>query len=103
MSRIPLPRASSSAISTSRDSSSNSSKAPAPVAQIDFVGKFIEKYGEGLHHMTINVKDFDAPCARLKADGIRVVDENKNWRGESEFYISPKSAFGTLIQVWDTI
>ena len=69
----------------------------------DFVGKFIEKYGEGLHHLTVNLKEFDQTLQKLRADGVRIVDENKNWRGESEFYISPRSAFGTLIQVWDTI
>jgi methylmalonyl-CoA/ethylmalonyl-CoA epimerase len=69
----------------------------------DFVAKFIAKYGEGLHHMTINLKKFDSTLRKLKADGIRIVDESKNWRGEGEFYISPRSAFGTLIQVWDTI
>jgi methylmalonyl-CoA/ethylmalonyl-CoA epimerase len=69
----------------------------------DFVSKFIEKYGEGLHHMTINLKQFAETAGKLKADGVRIVDESKNWRGEGEFYISPRSAFGTLIQVWDTI
>jgi len=78
-------------------------QSPGTGGKADFVGNFIEKYGEGLHHMTINMKEFDQTVRKLKADGVRVVDENKNWRGESEFYISPKSAFGTLIQVWDTI
>jgi len=53
--------------------------------------------------MTINLKNFAETVRKLKADGIRVVDESRNWRGEGEFYISPRSAFGTLIQVWDTI
>ncbi len=78
-------------------------QSPGTGGKSDFVGNFIEKYGEGLHHMTINLKDFGPTLRKLKADGVRIVDENKNWRGESEFYISPRSAFGTLIQVWDTI
>ncbi len=78
-------------------------QSPGAGAKNDFVGKFIEKYGEGLHHMTINLKDFDATLRKLKAEGIRIVDEGKDWRGDREFYISPRSAFGTLIQVWDTI
>jgi methylmalonyl-CoA/ethylmalonyl-CoA epimerase len=76
---------------------------PGPGNTNDFVSKFIEKYGEGLHHMTINLKQFAETAGKLKADGVRIVDESKNWRGEGEFYISPRSAFGTLIQVWDTI
>jgi methylmalonyl-CoA/ethylmalonyl-CoA epimerase len=78
-------------------------QSPGTGGKADFVGNFIEKYGEGLHHLTINLKEFDQTLQKLKADGIRIVDENKNWRGEGEFYISPRSAFGTLIQVWDTI
>ncbi len=78
-------------------------QSPGTGGKSDFVGNFIEKYGEGFHHMTINLKDFEATLNKLKADDIRIVDESKNWRGESEFYISPRSAFGTLIQVWDTI
>ena len=78
-------------------------QSPGTGGKADFVGNFIEKYGEGLHHMTINLKQFDQTLRKLKADGVRIVDESKNWRGEGEFYISPRSAFGTLIQVWDAI
>jgi len=78
-------------------------QSPGTGGKADFVGNFIEKYGEGMHHMTINLKEFDQTLRKLKADGVRVVDEGKDWRGDREFYISPKSAFGTLIQVWDTI
>jgi methylmalonyl-CoA epimerase len=78
-------------------------QSPGKGAKNDFVGKFIERYGEGMHHMTINVKEYEKVRDKLKADGIRIVDESTNWRGEREFYISPRSAFGTLIQVWDTI
>jgi methylmalonyl-CoA/ethylmalonyl-CoA epimerase len=78
-------------------------QSPGTGGKSDFVGNFIEKYGEGMHHLTINVKNFDETVRKLKADGIRVVDEGKDWRGDREFYISPRSAFGALIQVWDTI
>jgi catechol 2,3-dioxygenase-like lactoylglutathione lyase family enzyme len=78
-------------------------QSPGPGAKNDFVGRFIEKYGEGLHHMTINLKNFESTLRELKSGGVRVVDENRNWRGEGEFYISPKSAFGTLIQIWDAV
>jgi methylmalonyl-CoA/ethylmalonyl-CoA epimerase len=67
----------------------------------DFVAKFIARYGEGMHHISMDIKDFDGMRDRLKADGIRVVDEKRNWRGERQFFISPSSAFGVLIQVWD--
>ncbi len=78
-------------------------QSPGTGGKSDFVGNFIERYGEGMHHLTINLKEFDQTVAKLKADGIRVVDEGKDWRGDREFYISPRAAFGALIQVWDTI
>ena len=78
-------------------------QSPGTGGKADFVGNFIEKYGEGFHHLTINVKEFDQTLGKLKAGGVRIVDEGKDWRGDREFYISPRSAFGTLIQVWDTI
>jgi methylmalonyl-CoA/ethylmalonyl-CoA epimerase len=70
-------------------------------AKDDFVARFIERHGEGLHHASIDVRDFDGMLARLKGDGVRVVDERVNWRGEREFFISPRSSFGALFQVWD--
>ena len=78
-------------------------QSPSTGGKTDFVGKFIEKYGEGLHHLTINLKEFDQTLQKLKADGVRIVDENKNRGVESEFFISPRSAFGALIQVRDRI
>jgi methylmalonyl-CoA/ethylmalonyl-CoA epimerase len=72
---------------------------PRPAAD-DFVARFIARYGEGLHHITLVLSDYDATLERLRRDGVRIVGESSNWRGEREFYISPRSAFGVLIQVW---
>jgi methylmalonyl-CoA epimerase len=67
----------------------------------DFVARFIERRGEGMHHMTVDVKDFDGVLERLRRDDVRIVGKETNYRGERQFFISPRSAFGTLIQVWD--
>jgi len=76
-------------------------QSPGAGAPADFVRDFIERHGEGLHHFTLDMKDFDAVLGKLTDDGIRVVGKDVNWRGERQFFISPQSAFGTLIQVWD--
>ena len=78
-------------------------QSPPRAVENDFVGRFIERHGEGIHHISIDLKEFDAMRDRLKADGIRVVDEKTNRRGERQFFVSPRSAFGTLIQLWDGI
>ena len=67
----------------------------------DFVAKFIERRGEGMHHFTVGVQDFDGLLERLTRDEVRIVGKEVNWRGERQFFISPRSAFGALIQVWD--
>ncbi|HWQ22343.1 MAG TPA: methylmalonyl-CoA epimerase, partial [Clostridia bacterium] len=39
------------------------------------IAKFIEKRGEGLHHIAIRVDDIDAALAELKAKGVQLIDE----------------------------
>lgn len=76
-------------------------QSPGRGAPDDFVAQFIERRGEGLHHFTVDVKEFDAIIGKLTRDGVRIVGREINWRGERQFFISPRAAFGTLIQVWD--
>jgi Glyoxalase/Bleomycin resistance protein/Dioxygenase superfamily len=76
-------------------------QSPGPGTPDDFVARFIERRGQGMHHFTVDVKDFDGTLDRLNRDGVRIVGKEINWRGERQFFISPRSAFGTLIQVWD--
>jgi len=76
-------------------------QSPGPETRDDFVSRFINRYGEGLHHLTVQVRDFDGLLDRLKRDRVRIVGQEVNWRGERQFFISPESALGTLVQVWD--
>jgi len=65
-----------------------------------FVERFIERRGEGLHHIAIDVDDLDAYAGQLEADGVRIVDRAALRNGIKTAFISPRSAFGTLIQLW---
>jgi methylmalonyl-CoA/ethylmalonyl-CoA epimerase len=76
-------------------------QSPGPNTADDFVRRFVDRYGPGMHHITIDVRDFDAISRKLKADGVRMVGLETNWRGERQFFISPQAAMGTLVQVWD--
>ncbi len=70
-----------------------------PLGDNSFLRKFIEKRGEGMHHLTFNVPDAKAKAAELKAAGVRVVDETE-WSPESyEAFISPRSAHGPWVKV----
>jgi len=70
-----------------------------PMAESSFLHKFLEKRGEGLHHLTLRVTDTKQKAAELKRQGVRVIDETE-WSPTSyEAYISPRSAHGVLIQI----
>lgn len=65
------------------------------------ISRFIEKRGEGIHHMAFEVDDIHAELARLKAAGIRLIDEEPRM-GADDFlvaFIHPKSAGGVLVEL----
>lgn len=71
------------------------------IASIDdrsFVRRFLEKRGEGPHHVTIQVDDLRRMHERLTEKGIPTFDYSESLPGWKEFFIHPKHAFGTLIQ-----
>jgi methylmalonyl-CoA epimerase len=67
-----------------------------------FVRRFIDKRGEGLHHMSLEVTQLPALLERLEADGVRIVDRYTAGDGDMTAFISPRSAHGVLIQFWQT-
>ncbi|MGW8321741.1 MAG: VOC family protein [Thermodesulfobacteriota bacterium] len=69
-----------------------------PLSADGFVHRFIEKRGEGPHHITIQVDDLEAMHKMLEGKGIKTFGYSEALPGWKEFYIHPKEAFGTLIQ-----
>lgn len=69
-----------------------------PLSEDGFVHRFIEKRGEGPHHITIQVDDLEATHKKLEEKGIETFGYSEALPGWKEFYIHPKEAFGTLIQ-----
>jgi methylmalonyl-CoA epimerase len=65
------------------------------------VAKYLEKRGEGLHHIGYRVDDCGAALERVKAEGHRVIDEapRPGSRGTTVAFVHPKTAFGTLIEL----
>ena len=65
------------------------------------VAKFIEKHGEGLHHIAIRVDDIEAALAELKAKGIQLIDETpRNGAGGARIaFIHPKATHGVLLEL----
>ncbi len=65
------------------------------------VAKYLEKKGEGLHHIGYRVDDCAAALQSVKDQGGRVIDEapRPGSRGTTVAFIHPKAAFGTLIEL----
>ncbi len=66
-----------------------------------FVRRFIERRGEGLHHLSIEAMHLRPFLQYLDADGVRVVDRFERDTGELTAFISPRSAHGVLVQFWE--
>ena len=67
-----------------------------------FVERFLAKHGEGFHHLSCEVDDLDPLAERLESAGHRIVDRFDAGDGRKTAFVHPKSAFGTLIQFWQT-
>lgn len=73
-----------------------------PLGEDSFVQKFLDRRGEGVHHITFLVDDLEAAVAEARAAGVRIVDEDYSRPEWREAFISPKSANGTIIQLAQT-
>jgi len=70
-----------------------------PLGESSFLAQFINKRGEGMHHLTFNVPDCKSKTAELKEQGVRIVDEHEWSLSSFESFISPRSSHGVLIQL----
>ncbi|MBI3189793.1 MAG: methylmalonyl-CoA epimerase [Ignavibacteriales bacterium] len=65
------------------------------------IAKFIEKRGEGIHHLSFEVDDIESELARLKSEGFQLIDVQPRVGagGYLIAFIHPKSANGVLIEL----
>ena len=64
------------------------------------IGKFIEKRGEGLHHVAIKVPDLGAAVERLKSSGARLLNEPRPGAGGHLYvFVHPSSTGGVLLEL----
>ena len=69
------------------------------------IAKFIEKKGEGIHHIAFDVEDIYAEMARLKAEGFVILNENPKKGADNKLvcFVHPKSTNGVLIELCQEI
>jgi methylmalonyl-CoA/ethylmalonyl-CoA epimerase len=65
------------------------------------ISKFIEKRGEGVHHIAFDVEDIVAEMERLKREGFVLLNETPKLGADNKLvcFIHPKSANGVLIEL----
>ena len=65
------------------------------------IGKFIEKRGEGIHHIAYAAKGLTSSLNDLKDKGIKLIDEKprKGAEGLNIAFLHPKSTFGVLTEL----
>jgi methylmalonyl-CoA/ethylmalonyl-CoA epimerase len=65
------------------------------------IGKFIEKRGEGIHHLAFAVNNIEEQLQYIESQGVKLID-NVPRRGADELdiaFIHPKSSSGVLIEI----
>nr|WP_315231218.1 methylmalonyl-CoA epimerase [uncultured Flavobacterium sp.] len=69
------------------------------------IAKFIEKKGEGIHHIAFDVEDIVSEIARLKKEGFVVLNEipKKGADNKLVVFLHPKSTNGVLIELCQEI
>jgi methylmalonyl-CoA epimerase len=65
------------------------------------IAKYIEKRGPGIHHITLRVENIGAALQRLKARGVRLVDEvpRPGAEGALVAFVHPSAAHGVLVEL----
>lgn len=69
------------------------------------IAKFIEKKGEGIHHIAFDVEDIYAEMERLKSEGFVLLNEQPKKGADNKLicFVHPKSSNGVLIELCQEI
>jgi methylmalonyl-CoA/ethylmalonyl-CoA epimerase len=65
------------------------------------IAKFLEKRGEGIHHLAFNVEDIQAEIERLKGEGFVLLNDFPKSGADNKLvaFMHPKSANGVLVEL----
>lgn len=71
----------------------------APLSDDGFVARFLERRGEGVHHITLKSEDISAALAELAAAAVPVMMVSVDRSEWKEAFIHPRDANGVLVQI----
>ena len=75
-----------------------------PVDAASAVGRFIQRRGEGLHHLALNVDGIAAKLQTLDAQGLRLIDQTpRHGLSGTIGFIHPQSVFGVLTELVESV
>ncbi len=74
-------------------------------AEDSSIAKYLTKYGEGIHHIAIEVKNLEVKVRELKENNIRLINEEPfiGAHKKKVIFIHPSSANGVLIELTETL
>ena len=69
------------------------------------INKFIEREGEGLHHIAFEVMDIEAEMARLKKEGFQLINDVPKPGADNKLicFLHPKNTNGVLIELCQSV
>lgn len=72
-----------------------------PLAPDSPISGFLEKRGEGLHHIAVGVRNMESLLQVMKKNGMRLIDETPKMGAEGKkiAFVHPKSANGVLLEL----
>lgn len=72
-----------------------------PLDPENSIGRFLEKRGEGIHHVCMLVEDIEAAVARMEAEGARMATEVRSHPDGTRYaFVHPKSTHGVLLELY---
>lgn len=72
-----------------------------PTSDDSPISKFLEKRGGGIHHIAVEVDDIEATLAKLRAEGLVLIDEKPRIGAEGCLvaFVHPRSSGGVLLEL----
>jgi len=72
-----------------------------PLGPDSTIARFLERRGEGLHHIAYRTADLDRELARLDAEGVPLIDRapRQGARGHRVAFLHPSGAGGVLVEL----
>ncbi len=73
-----------------------------PTSEDSGLAKYIEKRGQGMHHLCLETDDIEAMMAQLKEKGVQLINESprEGADGKKYAFIHPKSTGGVLVELY---